>query len=464
MADGKVMHFQQIHRWSSSPAVGLVARGIDFLAISIAGYLALVFRFDVVGQFAVINNVYEYYPVIIGTAVAFVLLPGEMYASWRGARLSKMLMHVLVRWCLVIGLVLLWLFAFKASQDFSRIWFAAWVVVSGLVLVVARVGVYLLLRALRHYGFNHRHVALVGHGSGLMALKEQIDQASWTGYEIKETVEDLSLVSLECLAQRCFDEIWLALPVSNAGLVEEVLYGLRFSSASIRFVPDSFVSKLFKHGMTEVAGVTMFNLFTTPMTGTNQLLKYIEDKLLATLIVVLFSPIFMVLALAVKVSSPGPVFFVQERLGVGGKRIRVFKFRSMVVHQEPRGAMTQAVKNDARITPLGAFLRKTSLDELPQFFNVLAGDMSIVGPRPHAVSHNQQFMDVVDDYMLRHLVKPGITGWAQVNGYRGETDTLEKMQFRVRYDLYYIENWSLWLDIKIIFLTVFKGFVNKNAY
>ena len=144
--------------------------------------------------------------------------------------------------------------------------------------------------------------------------------------------------------------------------------------------------------------------------------------------------------------------------------IYVLKFRSMVVHHEVAGTVTQASKQDARITPFGAFLRRTSLDELPQFLNVLTGEMSIVGPRPHAVAHNDHYKVLVDDYMLRHRVKPGITGWAQINGYRGETDTLDKMQKRVEYDLYYIEHWSLWLDLKIIFLTVFKGFVNKNAY
>ncbi len=168
--------------------------------------------------------------------------------------------------------------------------------------------------------------------------------------------------------------------------------------------------------------------------------------------------------MGVKFSSPGPVLFRQKRQGWDGRHFTVYKFRSMVVHREGSGQLTQASKGDARVTPLGAFLRRTSLDELPQFFNVLQGTMSIVGPRPHAIEHNEQYKDLVDDYMLRHKVKPGITGWAQINGWRGETDTIEKMRKRVEYDLYYIENWSLWFDLRIILLTVFKGFIDRNAY
>ena len=168
--------------------------------------------------------------------------------------------------------------------------------------------------------------------------------------------------------------------------------------------------------------------------------------------------------MAVKISSPGPIFFKQMRHGWDGKPIKVYKFRTMVVHDEEEGRVSQAGQGDTRITRLGAFLRRTSLDELPQFFNVLQGRMSIVGPRPHALIHNEEYKEQIDAYMLRHKVKPGITGWAQINGWRGETDTLEKMKKRIEYDLYYIEHWSLWFDLKIILLTLLKGFVHKNAY
>jgi putative colanic acid biosynthesis UDP-glucose lipid carrier transferase len=171
----------------------------------------------------------------------------------------------------------------------------------------------------------------------------------------------------------------------------------------------------------------------------------------------------LVISAAVKLSSPGPIFFRQKRYGIDGRSIEVWKFRSMRV-MENGNDITQVIRGDNRITPVGSFLRRTSLDELPQFINVLMGDMSIVGPRPHAVAHNEQYRNQINSYMLRHKVKPGITGWAQINGWRGETDTLDKMQKRVEHDLAYIHNWSLWWDLKIVFLTVFKGFIHKNAY
>ena len=178
---------------------------------------------------------------------------------------------------------------------------------------------------------------------------------------------------------------------------------------------------------------------------------------------VLISPILLAIAIAIKTTSKGPILFKQDRYGLDGKKIGVHKFRSMKV-MENTDKVIQATKNDTRITKVGAFLRKTSLDELPQFFDVLIGKMSVVGPRPHAVAHNEEYRKLVDYYMLRHKVKPGITGWAQINGWRGETDTIEKMEKRVEYDLQYIRNWSLWWDFKIVFMTIFKGFINKNAY
>jgi putative colanic acid biosynthesis UDP-glucose lipid carrier transferase len=243
-----------------------------------------------------------------------------------------------------------------------------------------------------------------------------------------------------------------------------VLNALRHSTANIRLVPDWFTLKLLNHGVSEVVGIQMLDLSTSPITGETRVIKAVQDFVLATVILLLISPLLLAIALAIKYTSPGPVLYRQKRHGWNGEEIVVYKFRSMVVHQEAGSQVTQASKNDSRITPLGAFLRRTSLDELPQFINVLQGRMSIVGPRPHAMAHNEHYKELVPNYVLRHKVKPGITGWAQVNGFRGETDTLDKMEKRVEYDLYYIENLSLGLDLKIIVATVFKGFVHKNAY
>ncbi|OUY06682.1 undecaprenyl-phosphate glucose phosphotransferase [Acinetobacter populi] len=212
-----------------------------------------------------------------------------------------------------------------------------------------------------------------------------------------------------------------------------------------------------------VNDIFLIKLFDTPFYGFNRFIKRAEDIILSIIILILISPILLTVALAIKLTSSGPVLFKQTRNGLNGKPITVFKFRSMKV-MENGHEVKQATKNDPRVTKVGAFIRRTSLDELPQFFNVLSGNMSIVGPRPHAVSHNEQYRALIPGYMLRHKVKPGITGLAQIRGWRGETDTLDKMEKRVECDLMYIKNWSLWLDIKIIFLTIFKGFINKSAY
>jgi putative colanic acid biosynthesis UDP-glucose lipid carrier transferase len=197
--------------------------------------------------------------------------------------------------------------------------------------------------------------------------------------------------------------------------------------------------------------------------GVNGIVKDLFDKAFASVALILLLPLFIVIAILIKRSSPGPVFFKQPRLGLNGKPFNVYKFRSMKMHQE-HGIVTQATKQDPRITPIGAFLRRTSLDELPQFINVLLGDMSVVGPRPHALQHNEMYKDLLEMYMVRHRVKPGITGWAQIHGYRGETDTVDKMAKRVQFDLHYIQNWSLWMDIRIILWTAFKGWTGTNAY
>ena len=216
--------------------------------------------------------------------------------------------------------------------------------------------------------------------------------------------------------------------------------------------------------MTQIMGLPVVNLSVSPMrVSVNRMVKAVEDRLIAALVLLVTSPLMLLIAIGVKLSSRGPVLFKQLRHGWDGKPIKVYKFRTMRLHDDESN-LRQATRDDSRVTRIGALLRRTSLDELPQFFNVLQGRMSIVGPRPHAIEHNHYYMDQIDSYMQRHKVKPGITGWAQVNGHRGETDTLDKMERRVEHDLYYIENWSLWLDAKIIVLTIVRGFVHPNAY
>ncbi len=259
------------------------------------------------------------------------------------------------------------------------------------------------------------------------------------------------------------DFVYITLPMHPEDRIVQLIDALADTTASVYVIPDFFVFDLLHARWFNLGSLPIVSVFESPFHGVDGWLKRAEDLLLGSLILLLISPLLLVIALAVRLSSPGPVIFRQRRYGLNGQIVEVWKFRSMTVCEDGDHIL-QAQIVDSRITPFGALLRRTSLDELPQFFNVLQGSMSIVGPRPHAVAHNEQYRRLIHGYMLRHKVKPGITGWAQVNGWRGETDTLEKMEKRIEFDLAYMRNWSLWLDLKIIWLTIWKGFSGKNAY
>jgi putative colanic acid biosynthesis UDP-glucose lipid carrier transferase len=275
------------------------------------------------------------------------------------------------------------------------------------------------------------------------------------------------LGGLKDVASYCTDhsvrEVYITLPLGSQPRIVELLEDLQDTTASLFFVPDVFGISIIQGRLQDTNGVPVVGICETPFTGTNELVKRISDIVLASIILVLISPILLAVAIGVKLSSPGPVIFRQRRNGLDGGEIVVYKFRSMT-SQDNGPVVRQATKGDPRITRFGAFIRSTSLDELPQFINVLQGRMSIVGPRPHAVAHNEQYRQLIKAYMVRHKVKPGITGWAQVNGHRGETDTIEKMQARVEYDLEYLRNWSLGLDLQIIVRTVRLVLFDRHAY
>lgn len=258
-------------------------------------------------------------------------------------------------------------------------------------------------------------------------------------------------------------EVYITLPLGSQPRIVELLESLQGTTASLYYVPDVFGISIIQGRLQDINGVPAVGICETPFTGTNELIKRISDIVLSVLILILISPLMLLVAIGVKLSSPGPVIFKQTRNGLAGERITVYKFRSMRT-QDNGEEIKQATKEDPRITPFGAFIRRTSLDELPQFINVLQGRMSIVGPRPHAVAHNEQYRKLIKAYMVRHKVKPGITGWAQVHGFRGETETLEKMQARVEYDLEYLRNWSLGLDLQIIVRTIRLVLFDRNAY
>lgn len=258
-------------------------------------------------------------------------------------------------------------------------------------------------------------------------------------------------------------EVYITLPLGSQPRIVELMEQVQSTTASIFFVPDVFGISIIQGRLQDMNGVPVVGLCETPFTGTNRLVKRLSDIVLASIILVLIAPLLLAIAIGVKLSSPGPVIFKQRRNGLDGEEIVVWKFRSMRT-MDDGAVIKQATKGDPRITPFGAFLRRTSLDELPQFFNVLQGRMSIVGPRPHAVAHNEEYRKLIKAYMVRHKVKPGITGWAQVHGLRGETETIEKMQQRVEYDLEYLRNWSLGLDLQIIARTVKVVFFDRQAY
>jgi putative colanic acid biosynthesis UDP-glucose lipid carrier transferase len=435
---------------------------VDWLSFAGAGALAYLWRFEMAESYA--GSMYA--QLIFGGASTMLLVSSMVYRSWRGGQVLAMLGRVGLSWAITWGVMMTWLVLTQTANDYSRLWLGWWAGASLLLSWLARVTVYLLMSGLRSMGVSQMRVLLVGSGDSVAAIRRRVKASAWTGFKVvgvtpanNDTALDYAITNLQP------DEVWIFLPPNDAKNMERVLGALRHSTANIRLVPDMSMLHFMNHGVTTVLGVPMIDISNSPMAGMNLLLKWLEDKLVGLFILLLIAPLLLVIAAAVKLTSPGPALFRQKRHGWNGEEINIFKFRSMFVQTaDTPTSVTQATKGDPRITPLGRFLRSTSLDELPQFLNVLQGDMSIVGPRPHAVAHNLEYREHIPRYMLRHKVKPGITGWAQVNGFRGETDTLEKMEQRVQADLYYIENWSLWLDFKIIVLTIFKGFTGKNAY
>jgi putative colanic acid biosynthesis UDP-glucose lipid carrier transferase len=461
-----------------SSIIGLISRVSDPVSVFFAAVAAHGLRFG----FQDIDFSKDY-RFLVGFAILSVIIVFplfNLYTSWRGQSLLKQAKMVFWAWCVVVTVMIILLFAMKISAVYSRIWLGSWAILGLLFILASRIAVYAFLQYQRRKRRNIRSVFIVGAGDLGRRVKVQIDLSPWTGYvvsgffddapalkgtlvddvEVKGSIDEVE----QFMSSGEVDEIWLALPLRAEERMKELLYGLRHHTINIKLIPDIFGFSILNHSMTEIAGLPAVNLSDTPMGGANRIVKELEDRLLAIIILVLIGPVALIIAALIKLTSPGPILFKQKRHGWDGRVINIYKFRTMIMHAEDDDCLTQACKNDPRVTKIGRFLRKTSLDELPQFYNVLQGRMSIVGPRPHAVQHNELYKEKVDRYMLRHMVKPGITGWAQVNGYRGETDTIDKMKKRIEYDLFYIENWSLWLDIKIILMTLLKGFRDKNAY
>ncbi|NOU01318.1 MAG: undecaprenyl-phosphate glucose phosphotransferase [Gallionella sp.] len=421
------------------------------------------------------------YLFAVSLAVLFFLLFAEakgLYRSWRTKNQIDEIVHVVLVWFAVVISLILLAYATKTSAQYSRILIGSWVLIVPFAMVLLRIGYRSVLRLLRSEGWNTRTVAFAGCSGAAKKMDAHFKSMPWMGLNVVGVFDDRSPDRLELgdmsmmgdfnslIAQARsgkIDVVYITLPIHEEQRILQLMDKLSDTTASVFLVPNLFVFDHFKAKWSAVEGIPIVSVFESPFFGIEGVLKRVQDVLLGGLILLLISPLMALIALGIKLTSSGPVLFKQRRYGLKGEVVEVWKFRSMTVCEDG-DSIVQAKQNDARVTPLGTWLRRTSLDELPQFINVLQGQMSIVGPRPHAVAHNEEYRLLIQGYMLRHKVKPGITGWAQVNGWRGETDTLDKMQNRVNCDLAYVRNWSMWLDIKIILMTIFKGFFGKNAY
>lgn len=412
--------------------------------------------------------------VVIYTYIAESL---DIYSDWRTAKLRSLSIYTAFCWLATIACLTLLGYFSKLGIEFSRLIIGMWFAGVFFALIVWRMLAFAMVYYLHTKGLHIKNAVIIGMTTQGQQLSENLlgnpelgiklqgfydDRASRRINDVVPVLGNIKdALSLAKTGQ--VQNVYIALPMQAQTRINQILDAFSDSTVNTYIVPDFFTFNLLHSRWYTIGDINAFSIFDTPFNGLLNWVKRFEDLVLSSLILTLISPLLLLVAIGVKLSSPGPIIFKQNRYGLDGKPIQVWKFRSMRV-MDNGSQVQQATKGDPRVTRFGAFIRRTSLDELPQFFNVLQGTMSIVGPRPHAIAHNEQYRTIVNRYMLRHKVKPGITGWAQINGWRGETDTLDKMEKRVQFDLDYIHRWSLWLDIKIVFLTIFKGFVGKNAY
>ncbi|MBY6198746.1 undecaprenyl-phosphate glucose phosphotransferase [Vibrio hangzhouensis] len=421
--------------------------------------------------------------VVAFYACMLFLLVGEamdLYLSWRTSPFLTQLKVAVVSWVVVALVLLTTAYFSKTGEQFSRVVTGVWFVVTPVCLCLWRVLLLLVKKKCIELGLSRQPAIIVGVTESGLRLAEQIYEFQHLGIELIGFYDDreperldlhngsvplLGKVEqgLELARQGKVHHVYIAMPLRADNRIVGYLKQFSDTTANTYVLPDFFIFNLIQSRLDSVGDVPTLSVYDTPFYGVTTIIKRLQDIVLSIVILLMISPIMIAVAIGVKLSSPGPIIFKQNRYGLDGRRISVWKFRSMRT-LEDGAVVKQAIKNDPRVTPFGAFIRRTSLDELPQFFNVLQGSMSIVGPRPHAVVHNEEYRAIVECYMLRHKVKPGITGLAQISGCRGETDTVDKMKKRIEFDLKYIESWSTWLDLKIIFLTIFKVLTDKEAY
>jgi len=423
-------------------------------------------------------------PYVLLTVITFLVScvifeQSDICRSWLYGGLWSRGRSVLISWIFLGGILLFLGYATKSSDEFSRRVVFTWLLVTPPLILLGNALARVLVSRFFQLKKNTRSVVIVAVNGASRRLADVINGNPRLGMSLKGYFDDRAanrlanmgdgqlLGSLNDLvsytASNKVDVIYIALPMVQQQRIMNLLHNLRDTTASVYFVPDISFFDLIQARMGEISGIPVVSVCETPFHGINSIFKRLFDMVFSSVVLILLSPVMLLLAVGVKLGSPGPVLFLQRRYGLDGEEILIYKFRTMTVCED--GAkVDQATRHDKRITPFGAFLRRTSLDELPQFINVLQGRMSVVGPRPHAVAHNEMYRKLISGYMLRHKVKPGITGWAQVNGLRGETQNLEKMQSRIDHDLDYLRHWSIDMDIKIIFKTVLLVLKDHNAY
>ena len=452
-------------------------RFVDVLIVTGSGLCAYGLRHDT-------YNIPDHYLVAIaigGLLSANYFQIGKLYRFEGLYRLAAQFGALTVTWIAVIVTLLLIAYFGKVSSEFSRIWAGYWFVSAYLLLMITRGVFSLLLHRWRLQGRLTYNIVVVGAGEIGARLIQHLHRQRGGGIRvlglfddrktrIPKSVGDVPVLgSLEDLllfvrTQRV-DQVVVAISPTAGHRLETLLQSLKTVAADVTLCPDAAAFELPNMGYGDVGGIPMLIMQKPPLTGWNRVAKGLEDRVLAFTLLLALWPLLVVIGIAIKVTSSGPILFTQRRYGFNNNEITILKFRSMRCDlTDNREQSNHTKRNDPRVTPIGALLRRSSLDELPQLINVLLGDMSLVGPRPHTVAHNEQYAKTIDQYLIRHKVKPGITGWAQVNGLRGEIHMPELMHRRVQFDLYYIENWSLLFDLKILALTAFTGFFHENAY
>ncbi|ABE33728.1 undecaprenyl-phosphate glucose phosphotransferase [Paraburkholderia xenovorans] len=453
----------------------MLARLLDVMLIALGAALASFALTPHAGL-----SIFEGAFVAFDMAFAILLLPWfGVYDSWRGRSKWRLATNIVFGWIAVQICGLAMLFLLHRAASVSRLWCVSWTAITAVGLVASRLLVHAVLGRLRRAGGNLRLVAVVGAGAHRDRVIANIVRSPDAGFRAVATfntrqARECDFPGLpsfgrlrefaEWVRREQIEEVWLALPMSEEDTVLRILDEFSGDLVNLRFIPDVRSLAMFDRNVIDLVGAPAINLMASPMTPYALIQKALFDRLFAAAALLALTPVMLSIAVAVKVTSKGPVLFTQRRKGADGRVFRIYKFRSMREHASRPGVVRQATRGDPRVTRVGAFLRRTSLDELPQFLNVLRGEMSVVGPRPHAIEHDDQYRSIVDGYIHRYRIKPGITGWAQVNGFRGETDRIEKMQARVEHDLYYLRNWSFGLDMRIVFATVVRGLRHRNAY